>query len=167
MKHLIAITAILLAGCGLIPPDPEDWTPGPRYLPHPVAGMPGMMLYRPDPAEKPRYVNLEVALGREVSVEVWRNRCIEGQPHAFPGAKPMVYLCGSKSEVILAHELSHIAGMRHGEWVQGGGAKCAIVTAAPWHGRGYAVGQVICITEGGHEFVESGPRRGMLGFAQP
>jgi hypothetical protein len=58
------------------------------------------------------------------------------------------------NEKRLAHELAHVAGMRHGPWRRNGfGAECSVVTEGGY-GTGYAAGDLICAGFDGSDLIE-------------
>lgn len=156
MKTLALLATFLLSSCAAIF-GPDDWEPsGHMTVPGMVGANGGTMgpinLYRPNPNEKPRVVKVAVAEGKTIDVQVFANRCIggdnDGTAYSLGGT---VYLCNRpKTE---KHELAHSAGMRHGVWMQGGGAKCAKVTHAGYN-TGYTVGTMVCRSDNDHEWVE-------------
>lgn len=66
-------------------------------------------------------------------------------------AQMTVYLGGNHKR--LAHELAHVAGMRHGAWRKNAfGTECAVVTVAGYQ-TGYEVGDLICAGMDGSDVV--------------
>lgn len=81
------------------------------------------------------------AEGRPVTVTILNDRCPDGVAQGCY-LQHVVWIGGNNFN--LAHELAHVAGMRHTPWTfNHWGIPCASVTAAGFN-TGYKVGQVIC-----------------------
>lgn len=91
------------------------------------------------------------AAGQPVTVTVINERCPDG---VAEGCYLQHVIWTGGNSFNLAHELAHVAGMRHSPWQHNRwGIPCATVTVAGFE-TGYQVGQVICNTLRG-EFVEA------------
>ena len=143
MKTLIIIAILALCGCATAPTEPN-------FTGYKVVERGADYTTILAPNEK----------GALVKVDVYATKCLMGEGAAFRAGNS-VYLCNMPG--MLAHELAHVAGMRHTAWrYQEGnamvasnthfqlaatpGPNCAKITA-PAHGSTrYKVGEYVCIS---------------------
>lgn len=83
----------------------------------------------------------------QLIVEYPGKRCPDGQAGCHRETERAIYYLDEEAK---QHELEHVDGMRHGDWLQGGGARCAKVTIqGETHWR---VGEWICRAPSGIYF---------------
>jgi hypothetical protein len=101
--------------------------------------------------EIPRIVAVKTGPRSWVLAEVFEKACAENHTggrtiwptREAPGRHyATVYLCGNKADE--AHELAHVAGMKHTAWQHAGNISCATVILAGY-GTGYKALDHICV----------------------
>lgn len=85
----------------------------------------------------------------------WPESCapktLDSGCHAEIDGVAHIWVSSGAAESTIAHERSHVAGMKHTAWSWDGRKNCAIITAS---GGTYVRGQRICLMAGGVESIE-------------
>lgn len=135
-KFAIGASIVFLGFCGFFALAPQSAYGADFAVTHPYIPTQPM----PQPANPMPVAPLRFMVHKgQLIVEYPGKRCPDGQAGCHRETEKAIYYLDEEAK---QHELEHVDGMRHGDWLQGGGMKCAKVTiSGETHWR---VGEWIC-----------------------